>query len=113
MYDGIKKAPLGPTQSNTAPSKINTLYNKRERNDGNNYREISLLSIVGKVFARVILIRLRVIRTKTAYMPCNDYDNNSRNYEEIQPGDNKLNIVTTFEYLGSIFDTNGGGNGSS
>ena len=24
---------------------------------------------------------LRVSRTKTAYMPCNDYDNNSRNYE--------------------------------
>ena len=38
---------------------------------------------------------LRVSRTNTAYMPCNDYDNNSRNYEEIQLGDDKLNTVTT------------------
>ena len=43
-------------------------------------------------------------------MPCNDYDNNSRNYEEIQLGDYKLYrpTVTTFKYLGSIFDSNGG-----
>ena len=41
-------------------SKIITIYkNKGERNDCNNYRGISLLSIVGKVFARVILIRLQ------------------------------------------------------
>ena len=41
-------------------SKIITLYkNKGERNDCNNYRGISLVSIVGKVFARVILIRLQ------------------------------------------------------
>ena len=45
---------------------------------------------------------------KTAYMPCNDYANHSRNYEEIQLGDDKLNTVTTFKYLGSIFDSNGG-----
>ena len=51
---------------------------------------------------------LRVSRTKTAYMPWNDYDNNPRNYEEIQLGDDKLNTVTTFKYLGSIFDSNGG-----
>ena len=51
---------------------------------------------------------LRVSRTKTACMPCNDYDNNSRNYEEIQLGDDKLNTVTTFKFLGSIFDSNGG-----
>ena len=51
---------------------------------------------------------LRVSRTKTAYMPCNDYDNNSRNYEEIQLGDDKLNIVTTFMYLGSTFYSNEG-----
>ena len=38
----------------------------------------------------------------------NDYDNNSRNYEETQLGDDKLNTVTTFRYLGSIFDSNGG-----
>ena len=51
---------------------------------------------------------LRVSRTKTAYMPCNDCDNNSRNYEEIQLGDDKVKIVATFKYLGSIFDSNGG-----
>ncbi len=52
--------------------------------------------------------KLRVSRTKTAYMPCNDYDNDSRNYEEIQLGVDKLNTATTFKYLGSIFDSNGG-----
>jgi hypothetical protein len=41
-------------------AKIITHYkNKGERSDCNNYRGISLLSIVGKVFARVILIRLQ------------------------------------------------------
>ena len=41
-------------------SKIITPYKiKGERNDCNNYRGISLLSIVGKVFARVILTRLQ------------------------------------------------------
>ena len=34
-------------------------WQEGERNDCNNYRGISLLSIVGKVFARVILIRLK------------------------------------------------------
>ena len=41
-------------------------------------------------------------------MPCKDCDNNSRNYEEIQLGYDKLNTVTTLRYLGSIFDSNGG-----
>ena len=36
------------------------------------------------------------------------YDHNPRNYEDIQLGDDKLNTVTTFKYLGSIFDSNGG-----
>ena len=41
-------------------AKIVTLYkNKGERSDCNNYRGISLLSIVGKVFARVVLKRLQ------------------------------------------------------
>ena len=41
-------------------AKIITLYkNKGEQNDCNNYRGISLLGIVGKVFARVILVRLQ------------------------------------------------------
>ena len=45
---------------------------------------------------------------KTAYMPCNHYDNNSRNYKEIQLGDDKLDTLTAIKYLGSIFDWNGG-----
>ena len=41
-------------------AKIITLYkNKGERTDCNNYRGILLLGIVGKVFARVILVRLQ------------------------------------------------------
>ena len=41
-------------------AKIITLYkNKGERSNCNNYRGISLLSIVGKVYARVILSRLQ------------------------------------------------------
>ena len=50
---------------------------------------------------------LRVSRTKTAYMPCNDYGNNSRNYKKCQLGGYKLNTVTAFMYLWSIFDSNG------
>ena len=43
-------------------AKIITLYkNKGDRSDCNNYRGISLLSIVGKVFARVVLVRLQVL----------------------------------------------------
>ena len=49
-----------------------------------------------------------VSQTKTAYMPCNNYGNNSINYEDIQLVDDKLNTVTTFKYLESIFDSNGG-----
>ena len=41
-------------------------------------------------------------------MPCNDYGNNTRKYEGIQHADDKLNTVTTFKYLGTIFDSNGG-----
>ena len=43
-------------------AKIITLYkNKGDRSDCNNYRGISLLSIIGKVFARVVLVRLQVL----------------------------------------------------
>ena len=43
-------------------SKIITLFkSKGDRANCNNYRGISLLSIVGKVFARVILLRLQVL----------------------------------------------------
>ena len=50
----------GAVPQDMRDSKIITLYkNKGERNDCNNYRGISLLSIVGKVFDRDILIRLQ------------------------------------------------------
>ena len=41
-------------------AKIVTLYkNKGDRRDCNNYRGISLLSVVGKLYARVVLLRLQ------------------------------------------------------
>ena len=46
---------------------IVTLFiNKGDRNYCNNYRRISLLSIVGKIFARVVLTRIQVL-DKRAY----------------------------------------------
>jgi len=50
----------GAVPQDMRDAKIVTLYkNKGERSDCNNYRGISLLSIVGKVYARVLLIRLQ------------------------------------------------------
>ena len=50
----------GSVPQDMRDAKIITLYtNKGERSDCNNYRRISLLTDVGKVFARVILIRLQ------------------------------------------------------
>ena len=50
----------GAVPQDSRDAKIITIYkNKGERNDCNNYRGISLRSIVGKVFAQVILIRLQ------------------------------------------------------
>ena len=50
----------GAVPQDMSDAKIITLYkNKGERNDCNNYRGISLLGIVGKVFAWVILVRLQ------------------------------------------------------
>ena len=41
---------------------IVTLYkNKSDRGDCNNYRGISLLNIVGKLYAKVVLMKLRVL----------------------------------------------------
>ena len=40
---------------------VNLFKNKGDRNDCNNYHGISLLSIVGKVFARVVLARLQIL----------------------------------------------------
>ena len=54
----------GSVPQDMRDAKIVTLYkNKGDRSDCNNYRGISLLSIVGKVFARVILSRLQFLGT--------------------------------------------------
>ena len=50
----------GSVPQDLRDAKIITLYkNKGERSDCNNYRGISLLSIVGKAFARIVLGRLQ------------------------------------------------------
>ena len=50
----------GAVPQDMRDAKITTLFkNKGERSDCNNYRGISLLSVIGKVFAKVILIRLQ------------------------------------------------------
>ena len=46
-------------------AKIVTLYeNNGERSDCNNYRGISLLNIVGKLYARVVLVRLQKLAVR-------------------------------------------------
>ncbi|CAH1252113.1 OBSCN [Branchiostoma lanceolatum] len=50
----------GAVPQDMRDSKIVTLYkSKGERSDCNNYRGISLLSVVGKVYAKVVLARLQ------------------------------------------------------
>ena len=52
----------GKVPQDMRDAKIITLYkNKGDRSDCNNYRGISLLSVAGKVFARVVLARLQVL----------------------------------------------------
>ncbi|XP_018010145.1 uncharacterized protein LOC108667613 [Hyalella azteca] len=52
----------GYTPQDMRDAKIVTLYkNKGDRSDCNNYRGISLLSVVGKVFTRVALSRLQLL----------------------------------------------------
>nr|XP_032827065.1 uncharacterized protein LOC116952123 [Petromyzon marinus] len=75
MYEGIKTA-FGPNIKRTAPLKSSTgaiitdkqeqmARNKGDRGDCNNYRGNSLLSIVGKTFARVALSRLQILAERT------------------------------------------------
>ncbi len=53
---------VGTVPQDMRDANIITLYkNKGDRCDCNNFRGISLLSIVGKVFARVVLNRLQVL----------------------------------------------------
>ena len=40
---------------------VTLLKNKGDRGNCNNYRDISLLNIVGKLFAKVVLMKLRVL----------------------------------------------------
>lgn len=55
----------GSVPKDMRDAKIVTLYkNKGDRSDCNSYRGISLLSIVGKVFARVVLSRLQVLAAR-------------------------------------------------
>ena len=50
----------GAVPQDMRDARIITLFkNKGERSDCNNYRGISLLSVIGKVFAKVILMRLQ------------------------------------------------------
>ena len=52
----------GKVPQDMRDDKIVTLFkNKGDRSDCNNYRGISLLSIVGKVFARVVFARLQIL----------------------------------------------------
>ena len=55
----------GSVPQDMRDAKIITLYkNKEERSDCNNYRGISLLSIVGKAYARVLLSRLQLLANR-------------------------------------------------
>ena len=54
--------------SKSGRKKIITIYkNKGLMSDGNNYRGISLLGIIGKAFARVALKRLQRIAEEVYY----------------------------------------------
>ena len=56
----------GTVPQDMRDANIVTLYkNKRDRSDCNNYRGISLLSVVGKVFARVALTKLQILSERT------------------------------------------------
>lgn len=55
----------GAVPQDMRDASIVTLYkNKGDRSDCNNYRGISLLSIVGKVFARILLTRLQTLAAR-------------------------------------------------
>ena len=52
----------GEVPQDMRDAKIVTLFNnKGDRNDCNNYRGISILSVASKAFARVVLARLQIL----------------------------------------------------
>ena len=52
----------GKVEQDMRDANIVALYkNKGDRGDCNNYRGISLIDIVGKLFAKVVLMKLRVL----------------------------------------------------
>ena len=56
----------GTVPQDMRDANIVTLYkNRGDRSDCNNYRGISLLSVVGKVFARVALTKLQILAERT------------------------------------------------
>ena len=56
----------GTVPQDMRDANIVTLYkNKGDRSDCNNYRGISLLSVLGKVFARVALTKLQILAERT------------------------------------------------
>ncbi|CAE1165471.1 unnamed protein product [Acanthosepion pharaonis] len=58
----------GHVRRHMRDANIVTLYkNKGDRSDCNNYRDISLLSVVGKVFARIVLPHLQSLASSS---PC-------------------------------------------
>ena len=55
----------GEVPQDMRDANIVTLYkNKGDRNDCNNYHDISLLNIVRKLFAKVFLMELQVLAEK-------------------------------------------------
>ena len=56
----------GTVPQDMRDANIVTLYkNRGDRSDCNNYRGISMLSVIGKVFARVALTKLQILAERT------------------------------------------------
>ena len=79
-------------QQDMRDAKIITLFkNKGERSDCNNYRGIFLLSVTGKVFAKVILIRLQKLAERvcpiTVWLPSWKVNNRRDSLPSPTPGE--------------------------
>ena len=80
---------------------IVTLYkHKGDRSDCNNYRGISLLSVVGNVFARVALTRLQILAERTLaesqeeehYREVHEQEDEGRDLEERQVAERESGV---------------------